>query len=304
MSLFNYLVLAAIALGTVPAMQGETRCPGNVASIRPRFVEHSIVIVPVTVNDSGPYDFVLDTAAQVTTIDPSLADELHFKLEGTVGVTGAGFFTRASYARPKLLRAGEHVIYSPLVLVHSLGQIQISDRRVRGILGENFLEHFDLLIDYDHVIVCLDNAKELQHNVKGKHLALVDAPRPESVMPFTQPLILTVDLPGNSARTLLLQLDSGVNAPVLFDASTLGPLHTGDKPLRSRGTDGVSHAYVVLPPKDIQVGPHRLQHVSFVAPAVKSDAIPRSGIDGMLPTALFRSVFISYEDRFAVLEPW
>jgi hypothetical protein len=31
--------------------------------------------------------------------------------------------------------------------------------------------------------------------------------------------------------------------------------------------------------------------------------IPDAGIDGVLPTALFRRAFISYSDRFAVLEP-
>jgi hypothetical protein len=65
--------LAAASLGTImlPALYAEPHCPGNVASIRPRFVERSIIIVPVMLNNSGPYDFVLDTAAQVTTVDPA-----------------------------------------------------------------------------------------------------------------------------------------------------------------------------------------------------------------------------------------
>src|ERR1700756_2110777 len=93
---------------------GEAHCPGNVPSIPPRFVERSIIIVPVTVNESGPYDFVLDTAAQVTTVDPALASELHLNFEGTAGVSGAGFSTRASYAHVDTLRAGEYTVKDAL----------------------------------------------------------------------------------------------------------------------------------------------------------------------------------------------
>jgi Aspartyl protease len=305
MSLFKYFALGAVATGAVVAMQAKTRCPGNVASIRPRFVEHSIVIVPVMVNDSGPFDFVLDTAAQMSTIEPSLAEELHFKLEGTAGVTGAGFVTRASYARPGSLRAGAYEVSSPLVLIHPLGQIQISDPRVRGILGDNFLEHFDLLIDYDHSIVCLDEAKALREKVKGERLPLVAAPHPAGSQAFTQPLILPVEVSGVSGRPVLLQIDSGINAALLFDAGIFGSARpVAAKSLRSHGTDGASHDYVVLAPQSIHVGPVRLEGVSFVAPEVKNAEVPRSGIDGVLPTGLFRSVFISYEGGFAVLASW
>ena len=58
-----------------------------------------------------------------------------------------------------------------------------------------------------------------------------------------------------------------------------------------------------LPPQDIQVGLHSLKQISFVAPATAGKNIPDAEIDGVLPTALFRRAFISYADRFAVLEP-
>jgi hypothetical protein len=285
-----------------PALYAEPHCPGNVASIRPRFVEHSIIIVPVMLNNSGPYDFVVDTAAQVTTIDPTLDAELHLKLLGETGVTGAGFSTRAAYARLDLLQAGGYGVKNSLLLIHNLGQIQVSDPRVHGILGENFLEHFDLLIDYAHGIVCLDDTKQMQEKVKGKHIALVPPLHQERNLPFTEPLIVPVRVSGVAGQ-LLLQLDSGINSPLLFDAGRMRPAVSASTPLHSRGADGVSHAFTVLPPQDIQVGLHTLQQISFVAPVAADKDIPGPEIDGVLPTALFRSAFISYGDHFAVLEP-
>jgi hypothetical protein len=302
MTTFKWLALAALAAAMFPALYAETHCPGNVASIRPRFIERSIVIAPVMLNGSGPYDFVLDTAQQMTTIDPGLASELRLKLQGSAGVTGAGFSTRASYALPESLEAGDYVLKNPLLLVHPLGQIQLSDPRVRGILGENFLGRFDLLIDYAHGIVCLDDTKQLQAKVKGERIALAATSHPERNLPFTEPLVILARVSG-IGRPALLQLDSGINSPLWFDAGKLRPAAFASTPLHSRGTDGVSHAYVVLPPQDIQVGPHSLKQISFVAPVAGGESFPDADIDGVLPTALFRRAFISYADRFAVLEP-
>lgn len=83
---------------------------------------------------------------------------------------------------------------------------------------------------------------------------------------------------------------------------------TGDKgvsnaSLQSTGTDGVKRAYAVLPPQDIQVGKRWFQRISFVVAPSVSGGIRDSKIDRVLPTILFQRAFISYAERFAVLEP-
>ena len=301
MSIFRYIVLATIAVLAVPATQAKARCPGGLPSIRPRFAEQAIPIIPVTVNDSGPWDFVLDTAAEVTTVDPALAEELHFKPEGTRTVIGAGFSAQAAYARAEWVRAGAHAIHRLLVFVQPLGQIQISDRRVRGILGQNFLEQYDLLIDYIHGLVCLDDSGKLRANISGEHIALAAPENSEGELPFTRPLILPVT--GISERPLRLQLDSGINAPLLFDAMWVNSLPLGGAVVSARGTDSRSRDYAALPPRDIQVGRHRLRQISFFVSTHPNGETPHTGIDGVLPAGLFGSFFVSARDGFAVLVP-
>jgi Aspartyl protease len=298
----RWLASAIVVMVAIPAFCSEAQCPGNVAGIRPRLIEQSIPIVPVELNHFGPFDFVLDTAAQVTTIDPELAAELHLQFLGQTAVTGAGFSTRASYTRLDSLRAGVYETRHPLLLIHSLGQIQTADPRVRGILGENFLEHFDLLIDYAHGIICLDSTKRMQKEVKGERIALAAPSQPDRTLPFIDALRIVVRVSG-LLEPLVLGLDSGINSPLLFDAGKLRPAALASTPLHSRGTDGVSHAYKVLPPQDILVGAHLLPAISFVAPVDEGKDIPDAEIDGVLPTALFRRAFISHADRFAVRVP-
>jgi hypothetical protein len=74
---------------------------------------------------------------------------------------------------------------------------------------------------------------------------------------------------------------------------------------RHPADDEVVQGFAVLPPQDMRVGNHSFRQVSFVTPVGAEKDIPvKPDVDGVLPTILFRSVFMSYADRFAVLTPW
>jgi hypothetical protein len=302
---YKWLASASLAVVLLPALYSEPRCPGNAVSIRPRFTGRSLIAVPVMLNETGPYDFVVDTGAQITTIDPKLAADLHAKLLGATHVTGVGTYSRAEYAQVALIEAGAYSVKDPLVLVQDLSQVQQADPRIRGILGENFLEHFDLLIDYEHRILCLDETKEMQQKVKGERIALTPPPHADEYRPFTLPMIVAIRVSGILDRPLLLQLDSGIDVPLLFECGKQLPHLQAVGATRGHGdADEVTQAFAVLMPQDVKVGRHWFRQISFVTPVASGREIPvKPDVDGVLPTILFRSAFISYADRFAVLEP-
>ena len=132
--LFFVLGCAAFAL---PLMQAEPHCPGNVNSVPLRLVQHSQIVVPVMINHTGPYDFMVDTGAQVTTVDPALAAELHLQTQGTAGVTGVGVYARASLTQLDSVEAGSHAVERVLAVIQNLGQTQLADRRVVDVLDFN-----------------------------------------------------------------------------------------------------------------------------------------------------------------------
>src|ERR1700739_3861793 len=96
MSIFKSLVFAALAV-TVSIVNAEPHCPGNVDSLRPRLIENAQILVPVTINQSGPYDFLVDTGAQITTVDPALVKALDLKIQGTTGIIGVANYARTPY---------------------------------------------------------------------------------------------------------------------------------------------------------------------------------------------------------------
>jgi hypothetical protein len=120
MSIFKWLATIALAAAILPVLHAEPHCPGNVPSLRLRLVQRSQIIVPVTINHTGTYDFLVDTGAQVTTVDPTLAAELHFKVEGITGFVGVGFRTRPSFAHLDTLEAGSHPLANPLVVIQDM----------------------------------------------------------------------------------------------------------------------------------------------------------------------------------------
>ena len=305
MPTFQWLASITLAAAILPVLHAEPHCPGDVASLRFSLVRRSQIIVPVKINHTGPYDFLVDTGAQVSAVDPALAAELHLTMEGTIGLVGVGFHTHPSFAHLDILEAGSHAATNPLVVVHNLGYLQVADPRIRGILGGNFLRHFDVLIDYVHSMLCLDDAKVMQPEVKGKHIAFVTPTHPGGGVLSTEPLIIAVHVSGVAGRSPLLLLDSGISNPLLYDVGkNIAGGFSVSAPIRDHGPDGIERVFSIVPPQEMEVGRVTFHRISFVTPAVTRKDIPKVEVDGLLPTVLFRRLFISYADRFVVLESW
>lgn len=294
MTICKWYALISVAVAVLSVAQAETHCPGNVASLRVHFIERTQIVLPVEINHKGPYNFLVDTGAQVTTIDPALVSEVGLKIVGTTGVSGFGISGAASYTQLDLVKAGEHSIKNALVVVQDLEPLRRLDPQVRGILGDNFLEHFDLLIDYAHSILCLDETKQMQARVHGEHIALMRPRYTERDLPFTQPLVVSAKLAG--AAELRLRLDSGSNAPVMYTATDMSRYGT----LLNRVVAGQQQSFAVLPPQELRLGQHSWEQVSFVVPLKRG--MSAAGEDGVLPTALFQRIYISYSDQYVVVE--
>src|SRR6516162_7405540 len=208
MLIFKSLVFAGLA-ATVSIVNAEPHCPGNIDSLRLRLIENVQIIVPVTINRSGPYDFLVDTGAQITTVDPALAEALNLKIEGTTGIIGVGNYARTPFTTLDSVQAGPGVVERVMAVIQDLGQIQLADARVRGVLAGNFLEHFGLLIDYRQRLICLDKGDALDATVRGQRIELVAGPDPGGRPPTPQTLTVAVHLSGMGKESLPLRLDSG-----------------------------------------------------------------------------------------------
>ena len=192
----------------------------------------------------------------------------------------------------------------PIVVVQDLGPIQAADARIRGVLGENFLAHFDVLIDYSRGLFCLDEVKLMEKYVRGERIPLVTSRHPEADLPFSQRLVVSVNLSDTGSRAILLQVDSGSDGPILFagNRELEQPLLKRAK-LQGSEVNDAHRAFAVLPPQDMRLGSRLVRKVPFVTPASGSRNVPDREEDGVLATVLFQRVYVSHADRFMIFDP-
>jgi hypothetical protein len=302
MESFKWFASLVLAATIVPAIAAETHCPGNVASLPLRFVNRHLIVLPVSINHTGPYNFLLDSGAQITLIDPSLAADLHLDAQGAAVVASLGSRQSASFTQLDLVEVGSHAAANQNVLVYDLQNFHPANLHFQGILGEDFLEHFDMLIDYAHSQLCLDNSAAMRAEVKGTRIPLLATAEPDGVA-LPGLLIIAVRL-SDGLRPVRLELDSGTNTAKLFNTSQYMVLQfSHNVPLRGSGLDGAQRILSALPPQDVEIGSLELPGVPFFSlTGIQKDASVK-GFDGVLPTGLFRRVFIDHADHFTVLDP-
>jgi gag-polyprotein putative aspartyl protease len=301
---FKQLSFLALAAIIVPMLAAEQRCPGNVAGLPFRLIHRSQIIAPVMINRTGPYDFLVDTGAEITMIDLSLAAELQLKSKDEARVLAVGFQTRASISQLEMIEVGLHAIANHQVGIRKLDYSLGPDMHIRGILGANFLGRFDVLIDNAHQMLCLDGTKVMQVAMKGKHIALVTPPPPDGGgSPGS--LLLPVHLSSAGSNPLLLKLDSGSNAPFLYDPDKyLNVGLSGNRLLHGQNLDGTVRTFALLSSQEMRIGNILFPQITFSTLLGTNRDVYKGKADGLLPTGLFRSVYIGYADRFVVLVPW
>ena len=303
MTTFKWLASFVLAATIVSTLSAETRCPGSAASITPRLVARALIVIPVKINQKGPFDFVVDTGSQVTMIDPALASQLQLRAQGSVGIVSVSGFAHGSMTVLEKLEADSQTLERTLAIVQDISSLQAADAHIRGVLGENFLSHFDLMIDNAHKLLCLDPTTAMRDRVRGERIPLV-RPHPESELPFMERLVIATHLSGAGTRPILLQVDSGSDGPLLYARR-----EERDLPLLNHATPRQGNlteqqkAFAALPPQELRIGKRTLSDVPFVTPVSVAKDIPRLEEDGLLPTLLFQRVFICGTDHYVVFDP-
>jgi hypothetical protein len=237
-------------------------------------------------------------------IDSSVAAKLLLTPAGKAAVAGYGINEAASLARLDLIEVGAYGIANLEVVLFNLQKLQSSGLDVKGILGEDFLERFDMLIDNAHNQLCLDNSSAMRADVKGEHIPLVTPDQKREGSGLPRSLVVAAHF-ASGMRMVHLKLDSGANAGFLYNPSNyLAQGSVRMASTRGAGVDGEARSFSVLPPQDLRIGRLELKKAAFYAVAGVEKDPSTTEFDGLLPMGLFRRVFIDHTEHFAVLDPW
>ena len=176
LTLFPLLVVALLVRGAVaPVHSQRPVAPADPVSIAfDPAARH--VIVQVTVNNSRPLSFILDSGANVAIIRTDVAKELGLKLEGTVGVGGAGsgppqtgsFVRQATWSL-----VGLPGFSQPVTLAVPMPELPIAmGRPIDGIIGGEFIKEFVIELDYQARVLKLHDAAGFRYEGAGEAIPI------------------------------------------------------------------------------------------------------------------------------------
>lgn len=273
--------MAAVVGGTLAAA-GE---PGSAEAIALRIVRDRFVIVPVRVDGSGPYPFLLDTGCRSSMVAPQLAARLGLPSAGSTLQETAMIARRVGLVRASLA-LGDVQVRDLEVLATPLDAIQDIDPAIAGVLGQDVLRAASWWLDY--------RTKTLVADPDGARLAATFGHRVPVHWQEGRPAV-DVAWPGH--KPLRLVLDSGATSLVLF--------RQGDDDVESAGwaqlTTYLGEAAVPL----VTMASLRVGSVSLpplAAARVPSKEGERPGEDGLLPLRLFDRVYFDNRRGAVVLD--
>jgi hypothetical protein len=114
----------------------------------------SLVVVPVMVNNQGPYKFLLDTGASNSILSARVADSLQIPLGRADTLFSAGGNVTVTVRAIDALEVGEARLRQVEIAVANFSLLQTL--QVDGILGGDYLRRFKVSIDYDSQIVQIE----------------------------------------------------------------------------------------------------------------------------------------------------
>jgi predicted aspartyl protease len=218
-----------------------------------------LILLPVQVNDRGPFDFIFDTGAGTSLLSTHLAKELNVRIIGSKDGQSAGGKVSVSLARVDSLAAGDMRLENVDVGIVDLAQIgRTVGANVDGDLGYNFLKHFRVTIDYRTCEIRFDDPRRIESFGRAAKTEV-----PIRLASPAKPLIL-VDVHANGRGPFQFAIDTGTSTTAVTPqiAKQLG---IATSPLGSGTTAGahvdVTAGYVT----SFQLGGAKIDNMMIVA---------------------------------------
>jgi len=258
-------------------------------------------IVSVTVNRAGPFDFILDNGCVTSIVDPEIAQRLTMPVVGQVTLVSVSREAAVFVVMAKEIKLGGMAASNLEMMVDPLRGPKSIKPTIHGIVGEDFLQKFDFLLDNQEQRLVFEQEPSILLSImEGTRLDLQRGSSPEGRPTYKQLVVhgRSLELGG---RDLAMQLDSGTDTALLFsrvNRTLFLNQHTG---MATVIEDGRRQGAQLVRVPNFRVGKVSLTEMPLAIMDDRPD-LP-AGIDGALPTSLFHSIYFSHSGGFLILNP-
>lgn len=217
-----------------------------------------LILLPVQVNDRGPFDFILDTGAGTSLLSSDLAKQLQVKIIGSKEGQSAGGKVSVSLAKVDSVSVGETKLRDVDVGIVDLAHIgKTIGAQIDGDLGYNFLKHFRVTIDYGDCEIRFDDPKRVQSFGRSAKTEV-----PIRLASPAKPLIL-VDVHANGRGPFQFAIDTGTSTTAIAPelAKQLG---VASSPVVAGTTGGASVDFSAGTLRSFQLGGAKIDNMAVV----------------------------------------
>lgn len=255
-----------------------------------------LMVVSVSINERGPFDFLVDTGSNTTLIEPALAAELGLKPKDRLRLASFASATEVPRYYLTAFKVGAASLSNLEALALPLPQLAALDSNIRGVLGMNFLLHFSFRLDYER------QALELYPSPEGVR---VPAGLRVPVEINESRLLVSVASSASPKGSWKLALDSGISRLLVFQERILPPAAgpCGQETcLMQVSTNLADHSASTVLLNDVSIADARLPEMQVVV--LRNDLQkPSDPQDGLLPAAPFHSVFFDRGNAAIIFSP-
>lgn len=298
MALFHrsLILVVFLVIPLVGHARAETRTASTVSLVHSRT---HLLVVSARINGQGPFKFILDTGSNITLLESSLFRELGLKGTSRPSVKVVDWMALGNLAIADeiSIEGGPSRSYVRVLEVDGVKRPDIG-ASIRGVLGENFLNGFDLLIDNRRHVITFDSYNLVAPSLKGEHLPLTLTSANGGVQINDRPIVSARLPPPNGGRPLELLLDTG--GENLYLVTRQGPdLVTANSRRRMSLLSGNSRC---VSWKDrLQLGGTKTRKMKIISCSKSPAAVWRN--DGILPTFVFDQLFIDHAHDYVIINP-
>jgi predicted aspartyl protease len=264
--------------------------------LRVRTIAGYLMVVSVSINERGPFDFLIDTGTNTTLIDPQLATELGLQPKDRLKLASLASATDVPRYYLQTFRVGPASVSNQEALAVQLPQLTALDHKIRGVLGMNFLLQFSFRLDYAHHTLELYPFPESAQVPGGLRVPVeINESR----------LLIKVGSEASPSGTWKLALDSGISQFLIFQdriAATQERSCATANCLMQVATNLAEHRASTILLHDLFIAGAHLPETQVVV--LRNDLQkPSDRQDGLLPAAPFRSVFFDRTNATIIFSP-
>ncbi|MGH9852196.1 MAG: retroviral-like aspartic protease family protein [Blastocatellia bacterium] len=286
----KFLTCAAVLIGGLCVFASAQTLAASTTQFK--LLNGYVIVIPVTVNGAGPYEFLLDTGSNTTLISAEFARALRLRPVDRVELVTVAGSQIVPRAQLESLAVGARAVKNPEALFSDLREVRAIKPEIRGVLGMNFLARFNFLINYRERRIEFEDEDEMEKSLRGARLP----------MEWNDGRALIIS---DGKERLRLMLDSGTPTLILFNAGgrRLGLNWEQGEPLPLRANSDLGSRIVWQKRlRGFSVGGVNFYDLPV---AVMDSKTAREGRieDGLLPTSLFQSVYFNHRKKFVMLNP-